>query len=181
MQHMEEEEQHHEVRDERDDQPRQRPEQDNDERHELERQIEEPVIHEQEGAFSDFDSDNNLNDAVPEQENYSEIFKHLKSRWILTEIHHSVSKSASEAFWKIALMNFHKLQSSLNKKKTPQFKSIRRQMHKDLVPEIELEIAYKEKSSGEVIIIMDTVTPLKRFSPAKFEKLYEIGTVKVNK
>ena len=53
-------------------------------------------------------------------------------------------------------------------------------MYKDLIPEIHIEIAYKDRASGEIVIVNDTITPLKRFPMAKFEKLYEIGTLKVS-
>lgn len=52
-------------------------------------------------------------------------------------------------------------------------------MYDDLVPEVSLEIGYKDKTTGEITVVKDTITPLKQFGTSKYEKLYEIGTVKV--
>lgn len=53
-------------------------------------------------------------------------------------------------------------------------------MHRDLLPPIDIEIGYKDKTSGEISVVNDSITPLKRFPEGQFEKLYEIGTVKVS-
>ena len=96
------------------------------------------------------------------------------------EIDHSVSKCASEQFWKIGLQYFHRLNNAFGTKKTNQFNSIRKKIYKDKIPPIDLEIGYKDKTSGEVILVNDNITPVKQFPPSKFEKLYEIGTVQVS-
>lgn len=127
-------------------------------------------------------SDDELNLHINEEEDYTTVFENLKSKWLLAEIDHCVSKTASEEFWKLGLKFFPILHGALGrKKKTPQFKTIRRRMHDELVPKIELEIAYKNRSSGEIKIIKDTKTPSKQYNSASYEKLYEIGTVKVMK
>ena len=126
----------------------------------------------------DVDSDNSLVQNDQDQD-YDSLFKELKSRWILTENTHFVSKSGSEAFWKLGLEFFTKLTNAHGKrKKTPMFKTIRRQIYNDL-PAIDLKIAYKNRTSGEVVIVNDTVTPIKRFPPSKFDKLYEVATIQV--
>ena len=112
-------------------------------------------------------------------EDYDSIFEDLKSKWLLTEINHSVSKCASESFWKIAVHYFPKLSSAIGRKKTTQFKTIRRQLHNDLLPNIDLEIVYKNKVSGQLHTVRNSVTPVKNYPSDKFEKLYEIGTIKV--
>ena len=126
-------------------------------------------------------SENDGEDFNIDVEDYSTILEKLKSKWLLTEINHSVSKTASDAFWKIGLLFFNELHAAPGRrKKTPQFKTVRRQMYRNLVPEIELEIGYRHKVSGEITVVKDSITPMKRFSTATFEKIYEIGTVKVN-
>ena len=111
---------------------------------------------------------------------YNTIFEKLKSDWMLTEIGHSVSKTASEAFWKLGLKYFTKLKSAPGNKKTPMFKSIRNNIYKDMVPRIDLQIGFKDRTTGEVTVVNDTVTPMKRFSPSKYEKLFEIATIPVS-
>lgn len=53
-------------------------------------------------------------------------------------------------------------------------------MYKDLVPPVKLEIAYKNKVTGEIEIVEDTFTPVKKYASTQYEKLYEIGTVQVS-
>ena len=127
--------------------------------------------------------DSVLSDYELGEENYSVILEHLKSQWVLTESIHCVSKTASEQFWKIALMNFTKIANSDGiemERKIPQFKTIRRQILQDTLPPIHLQIGYKNKASGEIVVVNDTVTPMKNYPTSRYEKLYEIGTVKVS-
>ena len=121
-------------------------------------------------------------EGVGEYEDYESILNELNREWLLAEIDHSVSKTASEIFWKIGLKFFPKLNTAMErekKKKTSQFQTIRKNMYTDLLPPINIEIAYKHRESGETEIVNETNTPIKQFPPSKFEKLYEIGTVKV--
>lgn len=133
--------------------------------------------------FGDPMVDSNTDEEMAEQteiDDYNTVFEKLKSKWLLTEIHHSVSKTASEAFWRTGLHFFPKLESTRGrKKKTSQFKTIRKKIHNNLLPEIKLEIAYKHRSTGEITVINDSVTPSKRFPLSNYEKLYEIGSIKV--
>ena len=117
-----------------------------------------------------------IGDISEEEQEY--FFENLKSQWLLTETQHNVSKSASEAFWKVALRNFPKL--AKRKRKTPQFKTIRQKMHQDLLPSIDMEIAYRNKASGEITIIKDSITPRKKFPSNEYEKIFEIGTLQVS-
>lgn len=127
------------------------------------------------------DEEADLESINGEEEHYNDILKELKSQWLLTEIDHCVSKTASEAFWKLSLLYFSKLANAIGKKKkTPLFKSIRKNMITDLVPKVDLEIGYRNRTSGEILVVKDTTTPLKRFPLDKFEKIYEIGTMDVS-
>lgn len=66
------------------------------------------------------------------------------------------------------------------RKKTPQFNHIRRQLHLKKTPKVHMEIAFKKKDTGEVIIVEDAeVAPKSRFPGHLYEKLYETATVKV--
>ena len=127
----------------------------------------------------------NLSESEVESENnedYDTIFDELKAKWILAETHHSVSKSASEHFWKIAVHFFPKLirAQPIKPKKIVQFKTIRNQMHDDLIPLIDLKFCFKNKLTGQIKMVNNTITPVKDYPPDKFEKQYEISTVKVS-
>ena len=103
---------------------------------------------------------------------------------MLTEIHHRVSKEASNAFFELGKKWFHELfQHKFQEgilRKTPQFVHIRRQLHKKNVPPINLEVAYRHRETGDVIVLQDLeVAPTTRFPRTTYEKLYEIASVKV--
>ena len=57
-------------------------------------------------SSSDEEEGNDLND----NDDYGTILDNLKAQWVLAEIDHCVSKTASEAFWKLSLQYFPKLQ-----------------------------------------------------------------------
>lgn len=65
------------------------------------------------------------------------------------------------------------------KKKIPQFQTVRKNLYNNHTPPVNLEIAYQRKDTNEVIIFHGTSTPISRFPPHEFEKLYEMATVKV--
>ena len=97
---------------------------------------------------------------------------------------HKISKSASNQLWSIAKNWFPKLIESRAlhsvRKKIPQFKTVRAKMYKENVPEVRMEVAYEVKETGDVIILKDlTSTPLKKFHPHKYTKLYESASIKV--
>ena len=56
-------------------------------------------------------SDDNYLD-VEVDEDYATIFDDLKSKWLLVELGHTVSKTATDSFWRLALENFPKLASA---------------------------------------------------------------------
>lgn len=66
-------------------------------------------------------------------------------------------------------------------KKLPQFRSVRDKLTDDYVPKIYLEIAYERKDTGDIIILKDLdKTPVQRFPPSTYKKLYESVSVKVS-
>lgn len=114
-------------------------------------------------------------------DDYDSIFAELKAKWLLTEQEHTASKTASDMFWKLSMEYFPRLEAAHGKRKnTPQFNSIRRKMYLDVLPPIQIEIGFKNKATGDIVVVNDTITPLKRFPNSNYEKLYEIGTVKVS-
>ena len=130
----------------------------------------------------EMDSDDILeNDFNPDLHDYNTIFTKLKRDWLSVELSHKVSKACSNDFWKLALERMHPLlQSKKDQKikyKVPQFQHIRKQLYDELAPEVQIEIAYREKKTGIVHIVTDTKTNIRQFPPNEYVKLYEIGTV----
>ena len=67
-----------------------------------------------------------------------------------------------------------------NKKKNAQFNHIRRQIFKEKTPRVDMELAYRNKETGQITVVKDTVTPKSKFGQDKYEKLYEIATVQIS-
>ena len=99
-------------------------------------------------------------------------------------MHHRVSKSASEDFWRLASREFPKLSRARTDemvyKKIPQFQILRKNLYKAHVPPISLKIAYQDLDTDEITVVEGQKTPVSQFSPSKYRKLYEIATVKVS-
>ena len=133
----------------------------------------------QQNDVSDSGSDTD-DDSHNGEDDYDSIMEKLKSEWLLAEIEHSTSKTASETLWNLSMKYFTQLPTARGRaKKTNQFKTIRKKMHEELLPPVELEIGYRNISTGEIEIVRDTVTPVKRYSSRNYEKIFEIGTLKV--
>lgn len=116
--------------------------------------------------------------------NHSTLYSQLSKDWLQMELKHRISKQASNELWSLATSALPKLHDARKnqhvKKKIPQFRSIRDSLYKNNVPEIKLQIAYRVKETGDIIILKDLKkTPISRFPPSKFIKLYESASVQV--
>lgn len=122
----------------------------------------------------------NSDDHTP---NYHEILNNLTKDWILLENRHRVSKSASEDFWRLASSAFPKLHKArideVVYKRVPQFQNQRKKMYDTKVPNINLKIGYKNLETDEISVVESSATPLSKYPPRKYQKLFEVATVKV--
>ena len=59
------------------------------------------------------------------------------------------------------------------------FKQIRQNFY-NTTPDVDLEIAYRDRTTKEMSIFHGTATPKNQFPPNTFEKVYEVATVKVS-
>lgn len=143
----------------------------------------------QQNVLEDMDDDPDDDDDDPddeedeEDENYFSLLHCLSKKWMEAELDHTVSKVGSNLFWKIAFKFVPRILEAKAQqrvtRKTPQFNHIRRTLYDKYTPDVNLEIAYREKETDEVRIVNESVMPKSRFPPDKFEKLYEIASVKV--
>ena len=135
----------------------------------------------------DFDPDSDSEEDIEfeEDDDYNEILTFLSKEWLEAEMNHRVSKTASNKMWNIARTWFHRMYRAKEaqniRRKTPSFAHIRKKMHEDYVPNINMTIAYKHKETGEITMVEDSVTPVSRFPPNLYSKIYEIAEVKVNR
>lgn len=118
-----------------------------------------------------------------DKESFRYILGQFSEQWLLNEINHKVSKTASGGFWDLANKWMFKLTSAFNrenKKKIPQFGYIRQKLVKANVPDILMDTGYVNKETQELIVVENAKKiPVRDFPPDKFEKVFEISSVKV--
>ena len=115
---------------------------------------------------------------------YKEILSDLAEKWLLTEVNHRVSREASDQFWALANNMFHRLYLAKGNfgRKVPQFQTLRAKMYMNRTPPVQMEIGYQCKETGEISVVKEaTSTPVARFPPCTYRRLYEIGSVDVRK
>ena len=121
-------------------------------------------------------------DGDPEMEDYKEILKKLSQQWIFLEIKHRISKVASNLLWRLANDCFHQLYLAKGNrgKRIPQMAHLRRRLYSDKVPPVRLQFVYESKEDGTLTIVDNAAcTPISRFPPSTYRKVYEIASVKV--
>ena len=115
---------------------------------------------------------------------YQSLLEDLYDKWMTTELDHTVSKIASNSFWSVAFQYIPKLMEARQvqqvTKKVPTFNHIRRKLHAQKTPDVNLEIAYKSRETQEVMVVNEASAPKKRFPGHQYEKLYEVASVKVH-
>ena len=130
----------------------------------------------------DLESDENSDGGYGEKD-YYELLTELANDWMMIEVDHNVSKTASNCFWRLSTQKMFDLFTAKKnqniKKKTPQINQLRKKSE-EKIPEISLEIGYIENATGELHIEEDLQkTPMKMFPPSEYTKAYEIASVKV--
>lgn len=102
------------------------------------------------------DDDDSEIEEFLEPDDYETVFAHLSKEWLKVELNHNVSKVAANAYWKVGRDWFHRMFHAKElqnvTKKTPSFVHTRRKMHDELVPPINLEIAFQSKQTEEETI-----------------------------
>ena len=147
----------------------------------------------QELWFDDYYEDEEDNDDDDEEEHDEEdeenkesfnyLFRRFAEDWTTAEVNHRVSKRASAGFWNVARKWMLSLTAAFNKdrkKKFPKYHHTRKKITEEKVPPISLDIGYVHKETGELSIVKDSdKNPIHKFPPDVYEKVYEIGSIKV--
>ena len=114
---------------------------------------------------------------------YAEVLNDLSEKWIQLEMKHRTSKRATDDFWLLAKEAFPKLyRAKLDgnvHKPIPQFPSQRIKLIKKTVPPINLKLAYLNKETNEIEVVEGEKTPVSKYNPRQYEKLFEVATVQV--
>lgn len=112
---------------------------------------------------------------------FKEVLDHFKNEFLSIEINHHVSKTATNAFWMLTFKHIKELCHAMecDNDKIPQFGHIRNQLYDAKVPKVDMQIGYINKTTGQLSIVDAEKTPVSKFPPKDFSKVYEIAQVKV--
>ena len=95
------------------------------------------------------------NEGEDEENHYYSLLQALSEKWLVVELNHTVSKTASNAFWRIATSLVPILFETKKRlgisRKTPQFVHLRRKLHKQFLPTIHHTTAYQDKDSLDIV------------------------------
>lgn len=119
-----------------------------------------------------------------EQElSYKELLHEISKQWLLLELKHRTSKAASDDFWALAKTLFPKVYRAkieeMVHKSIPSFTFQRLKLYKSTLPKIDMEIGYENRETNEVTVVEAERTPVSRFNPRQYKKIYEAASVKV--
>ena len=116
-----------------------------------------------------------------QQNDLNDPLEQFAKEWMIIEMSHNVSKSASDEFWKAA-HKYITANYSKTKCKNQSFTHLRRNLMQKYCPEISLDLSYKHKQTGEIYIEKDVrEISHEKFRKPEFEPLHEIASIKVKK
>ena len=130
------------------------------------------------------DDDPSVHDESFDDIDYFSLFDRISQMWLEVELTHNVSKSASNAFWKIAttvMMQLFQKKEELNiRRKIPMFPNQRKLLYEQHTLPVDLSFVFKHNASGVLTKVNRTdKTPISRFPASEYTKLLEIGSMKV--
>ena len=106
----------------------------------------------------------------------------MSEKWLHTQLHHKVSATATDVFWKVALNFWPKMvEAKANEdrpKKTPLFQNQRNILYKRHCPKVQMQFGFLNVKDGSILKICSTTTP-KMMNP-DYVRLYEEAHIKVN-
>ena len=119
-----------------------------------------------------------------ESDTFESVFTSFTENWLQTQLTHHVSLAGANAFWKLCfkyVSDLYALREAENiSKRIPQFVHVRRQVYKQICPNIKMTFVFKDKTNGMVHYVEDDQTPLTNYQrDPKFQKLYEEAHIQV--
>ena len=118
------------------------------------------------------------------QDTYKEVLNSLSQQWLLTQLKHKVSATATNSFWSTTLQFLPQLLMYKERegvqKDIPQFIQQRRKLYSGNCPDVHMEFGFKHKTTGEITTVTSSFAPLKAFQHnPNYIKLYETAYIKV--
>ena len=131
------------------------------------------------------DPDDSNNSDPEDMDTYESLFASFTEKWMETQLTHHVSLAGANAFWKLSFQYVNdicKLKTEENiAKNIPQFVHVRRQVQKEICPNVLMSFAFMNKNDGSMIYIRDDHTPLNKYQrDPRFKKIYEEAHIQVS-
>ena len=123
--------------------------------------------------------------AIEEEESFESLFTSFSNQWQHAQLTHHVSLAASNNFWKLSFDYVPKIlelkKAEKLKKKIPQFYQVRKNIYKDICPEVKMTFVFLNLNDGTLTLVKDDHTPLKQYQRnPQYKKLYEEAHIEVN-
>lgn len=123
---------------------------------------------------------------IEEEESFDSLFHSFSKKWMETQLTHHVSLSAANDFWKLSFKCiadiFDKKIAEGVSRKIPQYLQVRKNIFKDLCPEVKMSFVFLNKTDGTITHVKENHTPLSRYQrDPNYEKLYEEAHIEVIK
>lgn len=119
-----------------------------------------------------------------EDTSFDSLFKSFTRQWQNAQLKHHVSLAGCNKFWKLSFKYVSKIielkERENIKRKIPLFLQIRKNMYKDIAPNVKMNFAFLDKESQSIIHVSDDHTPLKEYDRnPRYQKLYEEAHIEV--
>ena len=123
-------------------------------------------------------------DDEDEENSFESLFLSFSNQWLHTQLTHHVSLAASNDFWKLSFKYVSKiLEFKFNegvKSKIPQFLQIRKNIHRNICPDIRMNFVFLNKTDNSLVRVNVDHTPVKEYERnPQYQKLYEEAHIQV--
>ena len=120
-----------------------------------------------------------------EGKDFQTLMDELTEQWMSVEVDHHVSKTATDAFWRLALNHFYPLIKLKHiqgvRRKIPLFSQLRKNLKQQHVPPIKMDFGYVNNTTGALEEVKNVLhTPVAKYLPDNFKKVYEIGKIEAS-
>ena len=113
-----------------------------------------------------------------------DLFQSFSKQWLHAQLSHHVSLSATNSFWALSMKYVPKLiamkEQENIKKKVPQFVQVRKNIYKEISPDIHMTFAYLNIDDASIVHVNEEYTPLRDYQRnPTYQKLYEEAHIEV--
>ena len=112
---------------------------------------------------------------------YGDLLNQLSEKWLLVQLTHDVSATATNSFWDAAMKLLPDLlqqkETTDARKKIPGFIHLRNKQFKEKCPEVHVKHVYLNKGTQEIVISNNNAD--QNYPKSHYKKLYEEAHVKV--